>query len=62
MTKTAVAESGLTFEVEYITDVRKMVEVGLMQSPAVVIDGNIAAAGRVPSVAELKGIIAKYSA
>jgi len=62
MTKTAVSESNLSVEVEYITDVRKIVEMGLMQSPALVIDGKIAVAGRVPSADELKAIIAKYKA
>ncbi len=62
MTKTAVSESGLSIEVEYVTDVRKMVELGLMQSPALVINGNIAAAGRVPNISELKEMIVKYAA
>lgn len=59
MTKTAVSENGFDFEVEYITDVAKMIEMGLMQSPAMVIDGKIAVAGRLPSMDELKEVIAK---
>ena len=60
MTKTAVSANGLSVRVEYITDVAKMIEMGLMQSPALVIDGKIAAVGRVPSAKELKEIIAKH--
>jgi small redox-active disulfide protein 2 len=60
MTKAAVSANGLSIEVEYITDVAKMIEMGLMQSPVLMIDGKIAAAGRVPSGEELKEIIAKH--
>jgi small redox-active disulfide protein 2 len=59
-TKVAVSANGLSIEVEYITDVAKMVEMGLMQSPALVIDGKVAVAGRVPSAKELKEIIAQH--
>lgn len=60
MTKVAISANDLSIEVEYITDVAKMIEMGLMQSPALVIDGKIAVAGRVPSADELKEIIAKH--
>jgi small redox-active disulfide protein 2 len=60
MTKAAVSANGLPDGVEYITDVAKMIEMGLMQSPALVIDGKIAVAGRVPGADELKEIIAQH--
>jgi len=61
MTKEAISANGLLFEVEYITDVAKMIEAGLARSPALVIDEKIAVAGRLPSAAELKAIIAEYN-
>ena len=61
MTKQAVLENGLNFEVKYITDVAEIVEMGLLQSPALVIDNEIAVAGRVPSTEELKEIIARHN-
>lgn len=60
LTKAAVLANGIADEVEYITDLAKMIEMGLMQSPALVVDGKIAAAGYLPSAEELKKIIAKY--
>jgi len=60
MTKVAISANDLSIEVEYITDVQKMIEMGLMQSPSLVIDGKIVAAGRVPSGDELREIIAKH--
>ncbi|OGG95894.1 redox-active disulfide protein 2 [Candidatus Kuenenbacteria bacterium RIFCSPHIGHO2_12_FULL_42_14] len=61
MTKQAVLENGLNLEVKYITDVAEIVEMGLLQSPALVIDNEIAVAGRVPSTEELKEIIARHN-
>jgi small redox-active disulfide protein 2 len=58
--KIAVAENGLAIEIEYTTNISKMVEMGIMQSPALVINDKIVVAGRVPSAEELKEIIAKY--
>lgn len=55
-----VKNSGLPENVEYITDVARMVEAGIMHGPALVIDGKIAVAGRVPAEDELKEIIAKH--
>lgn len=40
LTKTAVAELGINAEVEYSTDVTKIVEMGLMESPVLTIDGK----------------------
>jgi len=59
-TKITINKIKLSAEVEYITDIQKMVELGLMQSPALVIDNKIAVAGRVPSISELKEIINKH--
>lgn len=40
LTKTAVKELGLEAEVEYSTDVSKIIEIGVMQSPVLAIDGK----------------------
>lgn len=60
MTKQAVFENGLSVEVEYITDVQKMVEMGLMRGPALIINDRVVMAGRIPDLEELKIIILKY--
>lgn len=39
-TKKIVSELGIKTEVEYIDDVAKMVEMGVMQSPVLAIDGK----------------------
>jgi small redox-active disulfide protein 2 len=40
LTKTAVAELGIKTEVEYSTDISKIIEMGVMQSPVLVVDGK----------------------
>jgi small redox-active disulfide protein 2 len=51
--KDALAEMGLTAEVEHVTDFREIMKYGVMQTPALVVDGKTKVAGRVPAKAEL---------
>ncbi len=57
LTKEAVAELSLGVEVEYITDVQKIVEMGVMQSPVLAINGKPAVAGFVPNKEKIMVII-----
>lgn len=54
--KKAVEELGLKdVELEHIYDIDKIVEMGVALTPAIMIDGEIKAAGRIPEVEEIKG-------
>jgi small redox-active disulfide protein 2 len=55
----ACAELGITAEVEHLYDPREFAPLGVMITPAVLIDGKIVTSGHVPTVAELKDLIAK---
>lgn len=48
---------GLDTEVEYSTDISEIVKLGAISSPVLAIDGQIKAAGRVPSNKEIEEII-----
>lgn len=50
----AVAESGVAAEVVKVEDLTEIVSRGVMMTPAVVIDGQIKAVGKVPAVDEIK--------
>ncbi len=50
-------EMGINQEVEYITDITKLIEEGVATSPALKVDGKVVCAGRMPSVEEIKGFI-----
>ena len=57
VTKQAVKEIGLETEVEYVTDIQKMVELGIMQTPALSINGKVVLSGFVPDIKTIKNKI-----
>ncbi len=57
LTRQAVAELGLDNEVEYITDVQKIIELGLMSSPVLVVDGRAVCIGNIPDIVKIKELI-----
>lgn len=61
LTKTAVAEMGIKAEVEYSDDISKIIELGIMQAPVLVIDGKPVLVGGTENIAKLKEIITKGS-
>ncbi len=55
-TKKAIEELGLKdVQIEHVYDIGKIVEYGVMSTPAIVFDNEVKAAGRVPDVEEIKG-------
>ena len=57
LTKQAVKELGLKTEIEYITDMQKIVEMNVMQSPVLAINDRPVLTGTVPKVEQIKKII-----
>jgi len=60
LTKQAVEELELKTEVEYITDIQKIVEMGVMSSPVLAINGKPAISGFFPDVKKIKETIKKF--
>ena len=58
LAKDAVSKLGLEAQVEHVTDIREILARGLLATPGLAIDGKVVLAGRVPSAAEVEGIIA----
>ncbi len=56
--KAAVQEAGNGATVEKVSDLKEMMLLGVMSTPAVVIDGKIMCTGRVPSKSEVMGWMA----
>lgn len=52
-----VKESGADAQVEYVTDMMRIMEYNVMSMPAVVIDGVVKLKGKVPSEAEVKEVL-----
>ena len=57
LTSQAVEELKLSDEVEYITDIQKILEMGLMSSPVLAVDGKAVLVGSVPNIEKIKEII-----
>ena len=55
----AVKETGVDAEIIKVEDVDKILEYGVMITPALVIDGDVKVAGKVPSVNDIKKWIIK---
>jgi small redox-active disulfide protein 2 len=56
-TRRAVDELGSTANTEKVSDIQKIVAYRIMATPALVIDGQVKCAGRIPSVDEIKAWI-----
>jgi len=61
LTKKAVSELGLEEEVEYITDVTKIVEMGVMSSPVLAIDGKPVMVHSTNDIEKIKNLIKSNS-
>lgn len=56
-TTEAVKQLELGVTIDYVTDVQKISDMGLMRSPVLVIDGNPILVGEVPDVGKIKEVI-----
>jgi len=54
----AARQLGLEYEVEKVTDISEIVNLGVMMTPGLIVDGELKFQGKCPSVDELKTIIA----
>ena len=56
-TTAAADRLGLDYEMEKVTDFIRFAEFGVMVTPALVVDGKLKVAGRVPSDADLEKML-----
>ncbi|MBI4909514.1 MAG: TM0996/MTH895 family glutaredoxin-like protein [Acidobacteria bacterium] len=54
--KAAAAGLGLDYEVEKVTDIVRIIEFGVMATPALAVDGKVKLAGKVASPAALAAL------
>ncbi|MCX6051657.1 MAG: thioredoxin family protein [Campylobacterales bacterium] len=55
--KQAVAKSGKFVQIEKVEDIQKIMEYGVMSTPALVIDGKVLSTGKVLSVSDIIELI-----
>ena len=55
--KEAIKEKGGAYEIEKVTDIKKIMDFGVMLTPALAIDGQVKSVGKVLSVEEIKKLL-----
>ncbi|UCG28512.1 MAG: TM0996/MTH895 family glutaredoxin-like protein [Bacteroidales bacterium] len=55
-----LAELNIAADVTKVEDINKIMEYGILRTPALVINGKVVLSGRVPSGKELKDLLTKY--
>jgi len=58
LTEEAAKELGIEYELIKVTDINEIVSFGVMATPALVVDGVVKVAGKVPPVGEIKKLLA----
>lgn len=56
--ESAAEEMEIEFELEKVTDINDILSFGVMMTPALVVDGEVKVAGKVPEVAEIREMLA----
>ncbi len=61
-TEQAVKELGVTAEINKVTDLKQIMALGVMMTPALAVNGSIKVSGKVPSIPEIKTILQQAAA
>jgi small redox-active disulfide protein 2 len=56
-TEKAAQEAGVPYEIEKVSDLNKIMSLGVMMTPALVVDGTVKVTGKVPSVEDIKKLL-----
>ena len=58
LTQQAADQVGIEYEFEKVTDIQEFIKYGMMMTPGLVIDGELKVQGKVPSLDEIKNMLA----
>ncbi len=61
-TEQAVKELGVQAEITKVTDLKQIMALGVMMTPALSVNGTIKVVGKVPSIPEIKAILQQAAA
>lgn len=56
-TEQAVNDLGLKADINKVSDLKQIMALGVMMTPALAVNGTVKVSGRVPSVAEIKTLL-----
>ena len=57
ITETAAKDMGIEYELQKVTDISEIMKFGVMMTPALAVDGQVKAVGKVPSPEEIKQML-----
>jgi small redox-active disulfide protein 2 len=57
LTERVARNLGIEFELEKVTEITRITQMGVMATPGLVVDGRVLVSGRVPSEAEVKRLL-----
>jgi len=55
----AIKDKRADYEIEEVTDIKKIMEYGVMMTPGLAVDGKVVSAGKVLSADEIKKLLEK---
>ena len=58
-TEQAAEELGVSYELNKVTDLKQIMALGVMMTPALAVNGTVKVVGKVPSIAELKTLLSQ---
>ena len=61
-TEQAVKELGIQAEINKVTDLKQIMALGVMMTPALAVNGTIKVSGKVPTVPEIKTLLQQAAA
>lgn len=53
----AAKDLDIEFEIEKVTDINEIMNFGVMMTPALVVNGQVTASGKVPSIEDIKEML-----
>jgi small redox-active disulfide protein 2 len=56
-TEAAARQLGIDYQIQRVRDLDALIEIGVLMTPALVVDGEVRVVGKVPSVEQLKGLL-----
>jgi small redox-active disulfide protein 2 len=61
-TEQAVKELGVAAEINKVTDLKQIMALGVMMTPALAVNGTIKVVGKVPTIPEIKALLQQATA
>ena len=56
--RAALDEMGVEYELEKVSDIKEIMDFGVMMTPGFAVDGDVKASGKILSVEQIKGLVA----